>query len=202
MSYMFFTIGDGDPSKAGDVVAAAAPIMKEAGASSVRGSVQLTGEMTGKGVVSSIWDSIDAYYEHRHLWMADPGFLAVLEASGTVPLMTNVGQILDERGDCDGPYAVGVHQTATDHSLEITQRTMDVVEENLVGNGVNGARAVRGLAAGQGTGTYLGIFYVESLDAYAGAIQGLYANADFQAVAASSGLTVVERSFSRTVYKQ
>ena len=33
----------------------------------------------------------------------------------------------------------------------------------------------------QSTGNYLGIFYVESLDAYAGAIQGLYANADFQA---------------------
>ena len=199
MSYMMFTIGDGDPSKAGEVTAAAAPIMKDAGARSVRGSLQLTGELTGKGVISSIWDSIDAYYEHRHIWMTDPGFLAVMEDAGTVPLMTNVGQILDERGDCGGPYAVAVHQTATDHSPEITQRTMDVVEENLVGNGVNGARAVRGLAAGQGTGTYLGIFYVESLDAYAGAIQGLYANADFQAVAASSGLTVVERSFSRTV---
>ena len=199
MSYMMFTIGDGDPSKAGEVTAAAAPIMKDAGARSVRGSLQLTGELTGKGVISSIWDSIDAYYEHRHIWMTDPGFLAVMKDAGTVPLMTNVGQILDERGNCDGSYAVAVHQTATDHSPEITQRTMDVVEENLVGNGVNGARAVRGLAAGQGTGTYLGIFYVESLDAYAGAIQGLYANADFQAVAASSGLTVVERSFSRTV---
>ena len=59
---MFFTVGDGDPSKAGDVTAAAAPLMKEAGASSVRGSVTLTGEMTGKGVVSSIWDSMDSYY--------------------------------------------------------------------------------------------------------------------------------------------
>ena len=194
---MFFTVGDGDPSKLGDVTAVAAPLMKEAGASSVRGSVTLTGEMTGKGVISSIWESMDSYYAHRHLWMTDPGFVAVLEASGTVPFMTNVGQILDERGDCDGAYAVSVFQTATDHSLEATQRVMDVVDATLVGNGVNGSRAIRGLAAGQATGTYLGIFYVDSLDAYAGAIQGLYANADFQAAAASSGLTVVERSFSR-----
>tara|TARA_Y100001970_G_C14060146_1_gene763740 strand:- start:472 stop:1062 length:591 start_codon:yes stop_codon:yes gene_type:complete len=196
---MFFTVGDGDTSKAGDLVAAAAPIMKDAGASYVRGSVALTGEMTGKGIVSSIWDSIDAYYEHRHLWITDPGVVAAMEAAGSVPLMTNVGQILDERGDCDGPYTVAVQQTATDHSLETTKRIMDVVEGNLLGNGVNGARAVRGLAAGQGTGTYLGIFYVDSLDAYAGGIQGLYVNADFQAAAASSGLTVVERSFSRKV---
>ena len=76
---------------------------------------------------------------------------------------------------------------------------MDVVDATLVGNGVNGVRAVRGLAAGQATGTYLGIFYVDSLDAYANAIQGLYANADFEAAAASSGLTVVERSFGRKV---
>ena len=196
---MFFTVGEGDPSKAGDVVAAAAPIMKEAGASYVRGSVTLTGEMSGKGVVTSIWESMDDYYAHRHLWMTDPGFMAVMEASGTVPLMTNVGQILDERGDCDGAYTVAVFQTATDHALEATQRVMDVVDATLVGNGVNGVRAVRGLAAGQATGTYLGIFYVDSLDAYASAIQGLYANADFQAAAASSGLTVVERSFSRKV---
>ena len=64
--------------------------------------------MTGKGVVSSIWDSIDNLItKHRHLWMAlttDPGFLAVLEiASGTVPFVTNVGQILDEQEDWDGP---------------------------------------------------------------------------------------------------
>mgnify|MGYP003321847910 FL=1 len=171
---MFFTVGDGDPSKAGDVTAAAAPLMKEAGASSVRGSVTLTGEMTGKGVVSSIWDSMDSYYAHRHLWMTDPGFVAVMEASGTVPLMTNVGQILDERGDCDGAYTVNVFQTATDHSLEATQRVMDVVDATLVGNGVHGSRAIRGLAAGQATGTYLGIFYVDSLDAYAGAIPVSY----------------------------
>ena len=196
---MFFTVGEGDPSKAGDVVAAAAPIMKEAGARYVRGSVTLTGEMTGKGVVTSLWASMDDYYAHRHLWMPDPGVMAVMAASGTVPLMTNVGQILDERGDCDGAYTVAVFQTATDHALEATQRVMDVVDATLVGNGVNGVRAVRGLAAGQATGTYLGIFYVDSLDAYANAIQGLYANADFQAAAASSGLTVVERSISRKV---
>ena len=124
---------------------------------------------------------------------------AVMEAAGTGPLMTNGGQILDERGDCDGAYTVAVFQTATDHALEATQRVMDVVDAKLVGNGVNGVRAVRGLAAGHATGTYLGIFYVDSLDAYASAIQGLYANADFQAAAASSGLTVVERSFSRKV---
>ena len=196
MSYMVFTIGDGDQSKSAEILAAVSPLMKSAGASYVRGSVTLTGDLSSKGVVSSIWDNIATYFEARAGWMTNPDVVAALTAAGVTPIMTNVGEIIDERGECDGDYTVAVAQTATDHSPEATQRVMDAAA-SLVGNGVNGIRAVRGVAAGQATGTYLGIFYVDSLDAYLTGIKGLYADPEFQAAAVANGLTVVDRSFSR-----
>ena len=66
-------------------------------------------------------------------------------------------------------------------------------------NGVNGMRSIRAVAAGDQTGSYLYIFYTDSVDGYLAASAELSQNAQFVGFMADNGGRITNRTISRTM---
>jgi len=82
MSYLMMAVGDGDSNLLGAVTEACEPHMTKAGATSVRPAVLMTGANTGKGLISSVWDSAENYFFNRANWLADPKVVEAFQSAG------------------------------------------------------------------------------------------------------------------------
>jgi hypothetical protein len=199
MSYMVFSIGSADWSHIGNL----APLVKEKlgalGSSRVTSSMILTGDLAGAGIATSTWDSVDASIAGRAALYDDPEAQAVFGAAGWTPMALNIGQVLGEFGDGEGAYSVGVSAVSTNHDPAQNERLSDMVWGVASNHGVNGMRSVRAIAAGDQTGSYLNIFYTDSVDGYLAASAELGQSADFIGFMADNGGRITGRTINRTM---
>ena len=199
MSYMVFSVGSVDMSHIGTL----APLVKEKlmalGASRVSSSLILTGEIAGAGIATSSWDSVDASIAGRAALYADPEAQSAFTTASWSPLVLNVGQVLHERGDGEGAYSVGVAAVSDNHDPALNEELTDLVWGVAANNGVNGMRSIRAVAAGDQTGSYLNIFYTDSVDGYLAASAELSQNAKFVGFMADNGGRITNRTISRTM---
>ena len=66
-------------------------------------------------------------------------------------------------------------------------------------HGVNGMRSLRAVAAGEQTGSYLNIFYTDSVDGYLAASAELSQNAEFVGFMTDNGGRITNRSINRSM---
>ncbi len=197
MSYLMMALGDGNAAMTRTVVDACEPYMSEAGGSSIRGSIILTGANTGKGLVSSVWDSPDDYFDNRATWLADPKVVETFQAAGVTSTQVTMAEITAERGTCEGKYGVAIWQSGTDFSQSTIDNVVDAVEAVMVGEGANGLRTTR-LLTGDNTGMALGVFFVDSLANYFGTLPKLLADADVVSGFQAAGIVTHMRSITQT----
>ena len=199
MSYMVFSVGSADMSHIGTL----APLVKEKltalGASRVSSSLILTGELAGAGIATSSWDSVDASIAGRAALYADPEAQSAFGAASWSPIMLNVGQVLHERGNGEGAYSIGVAAVSENHDPALNEQLTDLVWGVASNNGVNGMRSIRAVAAGDQTGSYMNIFYTDSVDGYLAASAELSQNAEFVGFMADNGGRITYRTVSRTM---
>ncbi len=199
MSYMVFSIGNADLSHIGTL----APLVKEKlmaqGSSRVTSSLILTGDLAGAGIATSSWDSVDASIAGRAALYADPEAQSAFGAAGWTPLTLNIGQVLGERGDGEGAYSVGVSAVSANHDPARNDQLSDLVWGVASNHGVNGMRSVRAIAAGEQTGSYLNIFYTDSVDGYLAASAELAQSAEFVGFMADNGGRITGRTVNRTM---
>ena len=199
MSYMVFSVGSADMSHIGTL----APLVKEKltalGASPVSSSLILTGELAGAGIATSSWDSVDASIAGRAALYADPEAQSAFGAASWSPIMLNVGQVLHERGNGEGAYSIGVAAVSENHDPALNEQLTDLVWGVASNNGVNGMRSIRAVAAGDQTGSYMNIFYTDSVDGYLAASAELSQNAEFVGFMADNGGRITNRTVSRTM---
>ncbi|MEC7874871.1 MAG: hypothetical protein VX823_10395 [Actinomycetota bacterium] len=199
MSYMIFSIGNADWSHIGTL----APLVKEKlmaqGSTRVTSTMVLTGDLAGAGIATSTWDSVDAGIAGRAALYADPEAQSVLGAAGWTPIALNIGQVLGERGDGEGAYSVGVSAVSANHDPVLTDQLTDLVWGVASNHGVNGMRSIRAVAAGELTGSYLNIFYTDSVDGYLAASAELAQNADFVGFMADNGGRITGRTVNRAM---
>jgi len=198
MSYLMMALGDGNAAMTRAVIDASEPYMTEAGATSIRGAAILTGANTGKGLVSSVWDNPDGYFENRGKWLADPKVVETFQAAGITSTQVTMAEITAERGTCEGKYGVGIWQTGTDFSQSVIDEVVDAVEAVMVGQGANGLRTTR-LLTGENTGMALGVFFVDSLADYFGTLPKLLAAPDVVAGFQKAGIVTQMRSITQTI---
>ncbi|MDP7068055.1 MAG: hypothetical protein QF637_10570 [Acidimicrobiales bacterium] len=199
MSYMVFSVGSADMSHIGTL----APLVKEKltalGASRVSSSLILTGELAGAGIATSSWDSVDASIAGRAALYADPEAQSAFGAASWSPIMLNVGQVLHERGNGEGAYSIGVAAVSENHDPALNEQLTDLVWGVASNHGVNGMRSIRAVAAGDQTGSYMNIFYTDSVDGYLAASAELSQNAEFVGFMADNGGRITNRTVSRTM---
>ncbi|MEC9059915.1 MAG: hypothetical protein VX410_10335 [Actinomycetota bacterium] len=180
-----------------------APLVKEKltalGASRVSSSLILTGELAGAGIATSSWDSVDASIAGRAALYADPEAQSAFGAASWSPIMLNVGQVLHERGNGEGAYSIGVAAVSENHDPALNEQLTDLVWGVASNNGVNGMRSIRAVAAGDQTGSYMNIFYTDSVDGYLAASAELSQNAEFVGFMADNGGRITNRTVSRTM---
>ena len=104
-----------------------------------------------------------------------------------------------ERGNGEGPFTVGVNGVSENHDPKLGEELTDLVWGVVSGHGINGMRSLRAIAAGEQTGTYMNIFYTDSLDSYMAASASLAANSDFVGMMMSNGGRIVSRQINRTM---
>jgi len=196
---MVFSVGSADMSHIGTL----APLVKEKltalGASRVSSSLILTGELAGAGIATSSWDSVDASIAGRAALYADPEAQSAFGAASWSPIMLNVGQVLHERGNGEGAYSIGVAAVSENHDPALNEQLTDLVWGVASNNGVNGMRSIRAVAAGDQTGSYMNIFYTDSVDGYLAASAELSQNAEFVGFMADNGGRITNRTVSRTM---
>jgi len=196
---MVFSVGSADMSHIGTL----APLVKEKlmalGSSRVTSSLILTGELAGAGIATSSWDSVDASIAGRAALYADPEAQSAFGAAGWSPLALNIGQVLGERGDGEGAYSVGVSAVSANHDPALNDQLSDLVWGVASNHGVNGMRSLRAVAAGDQTGSYLNIFYTDSVDGYLAASAELSQNAEFVGFMANNGGRITNRSINRSM---
>lgn len=198
MSYLMLALGDGDAKGVGAVRDACASHMENAGASVVRGAAILTGPNSGKGVMESEWDSPDAYFDNRSVWLTTPEAETAFSQAGISSVQVAMAEINGVRGTCEGKYGVALLQSATDSSQATTDRLLDAVNDVMIGEGANGLRSAR-LLTGDNAGMAMGVFFVDSLAAYFGNLQRLLTDENVVNAFAASGLVTHRRSIIQFV---
>ena len=169
------------------------------GSSRARGALVLTGELTGAAIATSTWDSVDNAFEARAALYADSEAIAAFGAANWAPLGFFVSELQHERGNGEGPFTVGVNGVSENHDPKLGEELTDLVWGVVSGHGINGMRSLRAIAAGEQTGTYMNIFYTDSLDSYMAASASLAANSDFVGMMMSNGGRIVSRQINRTM---
>lgn len=196
---MVFAQYTGDTSDIESDVEVARQKFTALGASRVSGSIALTGEAVGSSVITTTWDTADAYFDARPQVVADPEIVARMQASGMSPIQTSFAEIYGEIGTPEGKYAIAVFSVATVHTPEAQQAVVDAASSAMLGNGVNGIRFTRALAAGQQSGTYAAIAYADSLDSYLAASAAVAVDGAFLAAMGNANAQIVGRQFSRMI---
>jgi hypothetical protein len=199
MTYMVFAQYAGDTSNIESDLEVARQKFTALGATRVSGSIVLTGEDVGSSVISTIWDTADAYFDARAQVVADPEVVAMMQASGMSPIQTSFAEVYAEIGSPEGKYAIAVFSVATVHTPEAQQAVVDAASGVILAQGVNGARFTRAIAAGQQSGSYLAIVYADSLDSYLAASAAVAADEAFLAAMGNANAQIVGRGFSRTI---
>lgn len=199
MSYMVFSVGSADMSHMGTL----APLVKEKlmalGSSRVTSSLILTGELAGAGIATSSWDSVDASIAGRAALYADPEAQSAFGTAGWSPIALNIGQVLGEHGNGEGAYSIGVSAESANHDLALNKQLNELVWGVASNHGVNGMRSLRAVAAGEQTGSYLNIFYTDSVDGYLAASAELSQNAEFVGFMTDNGGRITNRSINRSM---
>ena len=199
MSYMTFSVGSMDASHAATMASLVTGKLEALGSSRARGSIVLTGELTGAAIASSTWDSVDTAFAARSALYADAEAVSAFGAANWVPLGFFVSELQHERGDGEGPFTVGVNGVSENHDPKLGEELTDLVWDVVSGHGINGMRSLRAIAAGEQTGTYMNIFYTDSLDSYMAASMSLATNNDFIGMMSSNGGRIVSRQINRTM---
>ena len=199
MSYMVFSIGSADMSHIGTLAPLVREKLMDLGSTRVTSSLILTGELAGAGIATSSWDSVDASIAGRAALYADAEAQSAFGAASWSPLTLNIGQVLGERGDGEGAYSIGVSAVSANHDPVLNDQLTDLVWGVASNHGVNGMRSIRAIAAEEQTGSYLNIFYTDSIDGYLAASAELAQNAEFVGFMANNGGRITNRSVNRTM---
>ncbi len=200
MTYMAFSTLMQDP--AADMAAGkdlAERKYGEQGSSRTALSVALTGQGAGAITVTSMWESTDACFAGRAAIMGDAEVQAYVSANNQVPVQFGLSRLRNESGNCDGAFAVAAIATATDHSDEAAAEVGQHIERIFLPQGINGARMVQMIAAGENTGAYVNLFYCDSLESYFAASAAAWADSDFVSTSQKIGATIVDRLISKMV---
>jgi hypothetical protein len=199
MSYMTFSVGTMDASHIPTMAPLVTSKLEALGSSRARGALVLTGELTGAAIASSTWDSVDTAFAARAALYADSEAVAAFGAANWVPLGFFVSELQHERGNGEGPFTVGVNGVSENHDPKLGEELTDLVWGVVADHGINGMRSLRAIAAGEQTGTYMNIFYTDSLDSYMAASASLAANSDFVGMMMNNGGRIVSRQINRTM---
>ena len=162
-------------------------------------SIALTGQGAGAITVTSMWESTDACFAGRAAIYSDSEIQAYIATNNQVPVQFGLSRVRSESGNCEGSFAVAAIATATDHSDEASAEVAQHIERIFLSNGINGARMVQMVAAGENTGAYVNLFYCDSLDSYFAASQAAWGDSDFVSTSQKIGATIVDRMISRMV---
>ena len=198
MSYMAFATLMQDP---GADMAEAKDLAErkygEQGSSRTGVSIALTGQGAGAITVTSMWDSTDDCFAGRAAIFGDTEVQAYIAANNQVGVQFGLSRVRNEVGNCEGAYAVAAVATATDHSDEAVSEVSQDIERIFLSQGINGARMVQMIAAGENTGSYVNLFYCDSVDSYFAASQAAWADSGFTSASQRIGASIVDRLISR-----
>ena len=200
MTYMAFATLMQDP---GADMAAAKDLAErkygEQGSSRTGVSIALTGQGVGAITVTSMWESTDACFAGRAAIFGDPEIQAYIAANNQVGVQFGMSKVRNEVGTCDGSFAIAVIATVTDHSDEALAEIAQHFERIYLPAGVNGARTVQMIAAGENTGAYVNLFYCDAVDSYFAASEAAWSDSGFVSTSQRIGTTIADRMISRMV---
>ncbi len=120
----------------------------------------------------------------------DPDIAALREDNPT--LGRNIVRVIAEFGDIDGQFIGLIRFTASDFS----DRGLTIAWENGKANGINGIRASQAIA-GSEVGSYVALFFTNSLDAWAKTIADLLADDEYLADMKRINFKPVARGIAR-----
>ena len=93
----------------------------------------------------------------------------------------------------------GIAAESANHDLALNKQLNELVWGVASNHGVNGMRSLRAVAAGEQTGSYLNIFYTDSVDGYLAASAELSQNAEFVGFMTDNGGRITNRSINRSM---
>ena len=197
MSYIAFSQFTGDSSNFESDLEVARKQFTALGATRLSGSVALTGEAVGSITIATAWDTADGYFDARPQVVADPQMIALMQARGLTPVQTSFAEVYGETGTPEGKYVVSVIAVTEVHTPEATQAVVAAASNVMQANGVNGMRFARAIAAGQQSGIYVTLAYVDSLDDYLAASAAALADSAFGSAMSNAKGQIVMRQFNR-----
>jgi len=145
-----------------------------------------------------VFDTIDAYYEASAAALGDAGIQSAMAGASAVQTNAGLARLETETGDCSGAYMVASQvRNATSATAADWEEVKSVIEDSMLGQGVNGYRGLSMVAAGEMTGSYGNLFYTDSVDAVVNASSN--PSPAMGSLMQRLGVTVVNRTITRTI---
>lgn len=178
----------------GDLNDVVRPALEAMGALEVMGGVALTGQLTGMGLLSSRWESLDAWAAasaEMEARMAPGGGQAELAERYQV-VQRLIAHPLHEAGDTTGSFV-----NVSRYSFTSPPQGLDNAAQLAIGAGAKGLRISQMLAAGDMTGHVVGAMFLDSLDDLPEILAAITADSQFGADVQAAGGKLESRTIFR-----
>jgi hypothetical protein len=187
----------GDPTRlAGDFNDIVKPALESMGAIEVIAGVALTGPMTGMGILSSRWETLDGWAASSaamEAQMAPGGGQAQLAERYQVA-QRMIAETMHEAGEGTGSFA-----NVSRYSFTGPPQGVENAGNLVMGAGAKGVRISRILAGGDMTGHVTGSIFLDSLDDLPGILAASASDAQFVADIQAAGGRLESRTIFRAV---
>ena len=150
----------------------ATPIAREraiaAGALQFNGLQWLTGDPYGTWTVASRWESLDTGFGVVNSMLADADMQAMMAEGGIEPMTRLVGKLEYSHGETEAAYSgLTTFNIGAPDPARLEAVTAEAFEIGKA-EGMKGLQLLQMFAAGPGTGMWIAVVQVDTIDAYPG----------------------------------